>query len=493
MKKIILFLIIVVYALGLQAQSIYNDGARIISQPGTYWVVEGGNFTLTSTNANYPTAIDNLTIGNGATLSTAASTYLNVSGTLLNNGTFTGATSDILTLNGSAFQTIGGSGTFTFGNLTLNNTAGASLSGNIAVNGTLNFLNGILSTGSNIATIGALGSITNANASKYINGKLAYTFNGLATKLFPIGKGGNYRPLTFQYTALTGTSVVTAEQIESGLSGTLPTNTSLLTTNRSWTISQTGGSNLQYFVSLDATDYTPTLPVLMMKQYAGTILSYATTSPNYTNTVALTTLGNYGLGQEICLNPTNGGTIAANQTICSSVTPVQISSSTVASGQIGNLEYKWQSSIINNSSGFSDIANSNSTTYSPGSLTSTTWYKRLAIADCEVNWTAATESNVSKITVNPAPLPVITGSPNNFYDVPKGATYQYSTPANAGDLYSWSAPGLKGYCSANAKNCVNIQFEDPCGSYGQWTINVTETNPSTGCSATATKLIYITP
>jgi len=101
--------------------------------------------------------------------------------------------------------------------------------------------------------------------------------------------------------------------------------------------------------------------------------------------------------------------------------------------------------------------------------------------------------NGANFTVNPSPIPIITGSPDNFYDVPKLATYQYSTPANAGDLYSWSAPGLKGYCSANAKNCVNILFEDPCGSYGQWTINVIETNPSTGCSATATKLIYITP
>jgi len=105
----------------------------------------------------------------------------------------------------------------------------------------------------------------------------------------------------------------------------------------------------------------------------------------------------------------------------------------------------------------------------------------------------AVSATVYNVTVKAAPSPVITGSPDNLYNVPKLATYQYSTPANTGDLYSWSAPGLKGYCSANAKNCVNIQFEDPCGSYGQWTINVTETNPTTGCTSIATKQIYITP
>ena len=97
------------------------------------------------------------------------------------------------------------------------------------------------------------------------------------------------------------------------------------------------------------------------------------------------------------------------------------------------------------------------------------------------------------VTVKSGPNPVITGSPDNNYIVPKLATYQYSTPLVAGNLYSWSSPKIEGYCSASSRNCINVHFLDPCCVYGQWTISVTETNPSTGCSTKATKLIYITP
>jgi len=491
MKKTIFIIVAVVWAMAAKPQAIYNNAAHIVSDVGSYWVVNGGNFTLTSQGNNL-FSMDNLIVTNSASLNISPSSYLTISNALQNNGTFTGATTSTVTLNGATTQNIGGSGTTTFGNLSLNNSAGFSLTNNVGVNGTLNFQNGLLTTGLNTLTIGVAGNITNANATKYINGKLGLTFNAIGSKNFPIGKGGNYRPLTFQYTSLTGTSVVTAEQFESGLSGTLPVNTELLTTNRSWTISQTGGSNLQYFVTLDTTDYTPTLPVLMLKQDAGTIASYPTTNPNYTNVLAFSTFSNFGLGIE-CANPTNGGTIASDQNICGSSIPAQITSTALPTGQIGNIIYKWQMSTTSSSSGFSDITNSNSASYSPAAITQTTRYKRLAIVDCSPDWTGAAESNVITLTLSPLPAPIITGSPNNFYNVPKGVTYQYSTPLVAGDLYSWSAPGSISYCSATAINCISIPFVDPCGTYGQWTINVTETNPTTGCSATATKLIYINP
>ena len=109
------------------------------------------------------------------------------------------------------------------------------------------------------------------------------------------------------------------------------------------------------------------------------------------------------------------------------------------------------------------------------------------------NGCTAASATVYGVTLKSAPYPVITGSPSDTYIVPKLATYQYSTPLVAGDLYSWSSPKIEGYCSAAARNCVNVHFLDPCCVYGQWNINVAETNPATGCSTIATKLIYITP
>jgi hypothetical protein len=46
-------------------------------------------------------------------------------------------------------------------------------------------------------------------------------------KDFPIGKGGNYRPLTLNYTALNAASTVTAEQFETAITGNLPPYTTL--------------------------------------------------------------------------------------------------------------------------------------------------------------------------------------------------------------------------------------------------------------------------
>lgn len=238
---------------------------------------------------------------NQGTLKNNAAGVIKLTGNWQNDGTITAVSGSTVSLNGSSAQGISGANPSAFSNLTLNNAAGVTLSNNINISGSLDFQAGILATGSGTATIGASGSIANAGSSMYVSGKLAQTFAATGTKAFPIGKGGNYRPVTFQYTGLTGTSVVTAEQTESAMSGTLPANTSLLTTLRYWTISQTGGSNLQYLVTLDATGYTPSNPVVLLKKDAGIVSSYPTTSPNYTNYYALVTMSDFALGMNTCV------------------------------------------------------------------------------------------------------------------------------------------------------------------------------------------------
>ena len=100
-----------------------------------------------------------------------------------------------------------------------------------------------------------------------------------------------------------------------------------------------------------------------------------------------------------CGSPTYGGTIANAQSSCGSFNPSEIASTALPTGHTGTLEYKWQQSTTGSSSGFSDIAGSNSTTYDPLTITQTTWYKRLARVDCMSDWTCAGESNVAEMTV----------------------------------------------------------------------------------------------
>ena len=102
-----------------------------------------------------------------------------------------------------------------------------------------------------------------------------------------------------------------------------------------------------------------------------------------------------------CTNPLLGGSISQPQNICYNATPQSLTSFTLPSGQHGFLNYKWQKSTTNSTTGFDDITNSNSGNYSPGSLTVTTWYKRIARVNCMSDWVGAAESNVIQITVYP--------------------------------------------------------------------------------------------
>jgi CRISPR/Cas system CMR-associated protein Cmr5 small subunit len=110
-----------------------------------------------------------------------------------------------------------------------------------------------------------------------------------------------------------------------------------------------------------------------------------------------------------CTNPTVGGTIAAAQSGNNPFTPAAFTSSVAASGQTGIIEYKWQSSTSSNTTGFNDIASSNTATYTPGALTVTTWFKRLARVSCKSDWTGAAESNVLEITVTNCTNPTVGG------------------------------------------------------------------------------------
>ncbi len=112
----------------------------------------------------------------------------------------------------------------------------------------------------------------------------------------------------------------------------------------------------------------------------------------------------------VCSNPTSGGTIASAQNGCSPFNPVPFTSTLPASGQLGTLEYKWQSSVTGSSAGFTDIASSNSLTHDAGDLSTTTWFKRLARVTCKGDWTGAAESNVIEVTVNLSPSASITGT-----------------------------------------------------------------------------------
>ncbi len=155
----------------------------------------GGNITATVLNNN-TNAADILNLGTSTlTVTTPNNTGTirtqNTSGTPITSGKTWGGT---VTFDGTTAQTIPASN---FNNLTLNNSAGASLGGAVYISGTITLTNGILTTtGTNLlwVTNTSQGAVTGSSASSYVNGPLQWTLATGNSYLFPVGDASNYRP-----------------------------------------------------------------------------------------------------------------------------------------------------------------------------------------------------------------------------------------------------------------------------------------------------------
>ncbi|RAR46991.1 hypothetical protein [Flavobacterium lacus] len=279
-----------------------NNGGTI--NCGTHVVTGGG---LVETNGEF-------NLNAGAKMITANATGV--------QGSVTTATVNPTYNSGASYEFRGAAtGVFTLstantitGTMTINRSSGVTLDQDFTTS-TLEFLDGVATTGSFAITIHLTGSITGANASRYINGRLHKVFNAATSFTFPIGKDGVYKPVVYEYTALTGTSTVSMEQFEAALPGTLPSSINL-NNSRYWEISQTGGSSIGYQVTLDGAGDAITGTIVMLKRESGTTSSHAVTAPNYTNTTAFTTLtGNnqFTLGSTC----TQTASVGSNQSFCS--------------------------------------------------------------------------------------------------------------------------------------------------------------------------------
>jgi hypothetical protein len=128
--------------------------------------IQAGTFTSSST-------YNNVQIDAGATLAGVAATTINVAGNWTNNGTFN-ANGNTLNFNGSSAQTIGGSSTTTFNNLTINNSAGVGLGGNATVGGALLITSGAFNVNSSTLTINAGSSSTGGTLASGATGTVVY-------------------------------------------------------------------------------------------------------------------------------------------------------------------------------------------------------------------------------------------------------------------------------------------------------------------------------
>jgi LruC domain-containing protein len=175
----------------------------------------------------------------------------------------------------------------------------------------------------------------------------------------------------------------------------------------------------------------------------------------------------------------NAGTIGSNQTICSGNTPSALTNVTSPSGGSG-YSYQWQSS--SNNSTWNNIGGASSITYSPGTLTSSTYIRRVVSSSCN------TPVNTAPIliTVNPANT-AGTASSNPTLCINTALTN--ITIATTGATGIGTATGLPaGVTAAWASNTITISGTPTASGTFNYTIPLTG-----GCgSANATGTITVT-
>ncbi len=134
------------------------------------------------------TTSSNFSISSGANVDVSASNYsLTVKGNFINSGTFN-ARNGLVVLNGGSAQTIGGSSVTDFYDLTLTNSAGASLSNAANLKGSLTLTGGTFNANSQIFTL-----ISNASGTgriAQITGTGDYSGNITVQRFAPGGTTG---------------------------------------------------------------------------------------------------------------------------------------------------------------------------------------------------------------------------------------------------------------------------------------------------------------
>ncbi|MBO2011873.1 T9SS type A sorting domain-containing protein [Hymenobacter negativus] len=207
------------------------------------------NGTLTLQSGRNARVAGTLTLSKG-TLADNGQT-ITALGDVLNSATHTSSTGGSLTLAGTSNQNVGGSGTGRFGNVVLNNAAGATTITNQEITDVLTLTNGALTIGSNLLSLsnpgaGAVTGTFNATRCIRTNGIVAdlgvrKSYPGSASDFtFPMGVAGKYTPVRLNVTANAAAGTLTVRPINTAH----PSTTNPLPRELSyyWKLSSTGFS-----------------------------------------------------------------------------------------------------------------------------------------------------------------------------------------------------------------------------------------------------------
>ncbi|MFZ4521892.1 MAG: hypothetical protein ACOYNC_09310, partial [Bacteroidales bacterium] len=219
--------------------------------------VNGGGLTMNGAGStlNAGTGLTHaisgaVTLTNG-TLNGGTNTTIGVSGSWTkNSGIFTSGSGTVI-LNGSAVQTIDGTSSTTFNNLTMNNSAGAALTTSMIISGAMTLTNGLITATTATVTVSntAVSAVSGGSATSFINGPLIRNLAAGQNYIFPVGKGIVYMP--FGLNGITGTNPqLRVEAFQAATGGTVTAPLTSLSTTEYWLASVVSGTYGGGIVSL---------------------------------------------------------------------------------------------------------------------------------------------------------------------------------------------------------------------------------------------------
>lgn len=195
MKNIFTIIIVALAALSAHAQVL----TAFIPNPK---VLYNNGATLTLTTGGTMQVNGNAQFQSGGILSNDGAIAL--TGNITNNQTMSAANAGALIFNGTAAQTLSGSGTYFAKDVLVNNANGVTLSAPLKIDGVCSFSSGIVTaaTTANAIVFTTNASVSSSNAANdvsHINGFVVK--EGAGSFAFPVGDGTKYQTVAVDATA----------------------------------------------------------------------------------------------------------------------------------------------------------------------------------------------------------------------------------------------------------------------------------------------------
>ena len=188
----------------------------------------------------------------------------------------------------------------TYTNLTVNGS-NPTLGGNVTVNGTVNFTNGIVTTGANTLTFGCNAAATGANSTSFVVGNVVKNYCATGSFTYPVGDNtgtAEYSPLTANVTALAiNPSSLTVSVTDDFLPG-LNTSGSA---SRYWTLTEGGDltADLTFnYTDADVNGVESNYQVYKRESGSTALVSGSTNNPaaNTASVTGVTNFSDWGVG-----------------------------------------------------------------------------------------------------------------------------------------------------------------------------------------------------